>query len=146
MTSSGANDARCASHKNQKHNKMKTVIVLFRSIALGLCLLAANAFAGNYLIQVGSPQYFGTYGPFWNNGTIYSVPAGANFEWGIDASGSGYAYITVGGGGLNVSQGVYAGNAYDVGNTSYADNISYQLSASTSGYGDNASALLYVGW
>jgi len=129
---------------------MKTVKVSFHSIALGLCLLAANAFAASYLIQVDSPQFPNQYGAFWNNGSISNVPAGANFEWGIEASGVGaspYAHIIVGGGGLNVNQSVGAGgNAYDVGQTSYADTISYQLSANTWAYPDHASALLYVGW
>ena len=122
---------------------MKTVKVSFRSIALGLCLLAANAFAVSNLIQVGSPQY-STYGAFWNNGTINSVPAGAYFEWEVESSGSGsYAQILVGGGGLNVNQSVGAGGfASDAGQTSYADNISYQLNTSTGSYPDRSAAMV----
>jgi len=127
---------------------MKKVTVLFRTLVLGVSILAANVFAASYLIQVESPQYYGQiFGAFWNNGSINNVPAGANFEWEISAGGGGYSHILIGGGGLNVNQSVGGGgDAYDVGSTSYADTISYQLSASTGGYPDNAMALLYVGW
>jgi hypothetical protein len=126
---------------------MKTVTVLFRSIALGACLLAANAFAVSNLIQVESPQY-NSYGTFVNNGIIYNVPAGANFEWEIQASGSGgAAHIILGGGGLNVNQYVSGGgDAYDVGSTAYADTVYYQTSANASGSGDYAHALFFIGW
>lgn len=124
---------------------MKTAKVSFRSIALGLCLLAANAFAVSYTPQVASPQY-GSYGYFYNNGTIYNVPAGANFEWDISASGDATAQILAGGGGLMVNQSVSNGIAYDLGNTTYADSISYQLSAQSSSGNDYATAVLFVGW
>ena len=127
---------------------MKKITVLFRALVLGVSVLAANVFAANYLIQVDSPQYYGqSYGAFWNNGSINNVPAGAYYEWNASAAGSGFAHVIIGGGGLNVNESVYGGgNAYDVGQTSYADSISYQLSANTMFYGDNAMALLYVGW
>ena len=112
---------------------MKKATVWFRALVVGVGILAANLFAGNYLITASTG---------WNNGMIYSVPAGAYYEWEVIVGGDGGAQILVGGGGLNVNQ--YAGSGQffaDVSSTAYADNISYQLNAFGDGY-----ALLYVGW
>ena len=114
---------------------MKTVTRWFRTLLVGGCFLAANAFAGYFFSAVGSAWA----GPTYDSGTVYSVPAGANYEWEVHGS----AVIGLGGAGFNVYEygtGSYKG---DVGNTPYADNISYSLNAYDyyNGY-----ALLYLGW
>lgn len=118
--------------KTKTRKDMKKVTVWFRALVVGVGILAANVFAANYLITAGGG------GPSVNNGIIYSVPAGANYEWEV----SGSAHIMVGGGGLNVNEYGSSGYNGDVGNTSYADDLSYQLNE----YGDGGYALLYLGW
>jgi hypothetical protein len=114
---------------------MKTFNTSFKIGAVGLsllCAFAVNALADYYYVSAPTST-----SP-WVNGMIYSVPAGANYEWGV----GGDAHIMIGGGGLNVNAYGNVGFQYDVGNTAYADTISYQLDA----YGDGGNAYIYVGW
>lgn len=114
---------------------MKTFRRSSRIGVLGLCLsgaLASNLLAVSYVMTAPTST------SQWNNGIIYNVPAGAGYEWEVE----GDAQILVGGGGLNVNETGASGGKYDVGNTAYADSISYQLNA----YGSSGYALLYVGW
>jgi len=117
---------------------MKTLQKSLLALVLVLGALVARSHAGSYLEQV----YDG-----WHAGVIYSVPAGANVE--ADAIGNGsWAQTQVGGGGVgpggtgvNLVVG-YGGADYWIGNTAYADNIYYNVSAGGSG----AESLVYVGW
>ena len=121
-------------NQKPKMKNMKTLKVLLGIIALGLGALGAfttNVFATSYFIEapsISSP---------WNNGIIYSVPAGANYDWFV----TGEAQIMLGGGGLNVNAYGY-NNSSDVGFTAYADSISYQLNV----YGSGGYTYLYIGW
>lgn len=114
---------------------MKTAKGSIAGIALGLFLLAASVSAATCFITVGSAWG----GPAIDNGTLYSVPGGADYEWEV----VGTAHILLGGGGLNVNE--YGSGSYngDVNSTSYTDDISYQLNAYDyyNGY-----ALFYITW
>ena len=112
---------------------MKTRNVTLRSAALGLGLLAATAFADNVVIY---ESYYDSYP--WQNGTVYNVPSGAFFEWGVN----GVAHAIISGGGLNVNEYGSSGPKYDVGTIAYADSIGYQLSA----YGEGGEAYLALNW
>lgn len=111
---------------------MKTSKIPSVGTALVLCGLVASAFAGSAFIEV-----YPWDSPPWENGTVYSVPAGAYYEWFVQ----GEAHLAVNGGGLSVSEYGYS-YPYDVGATAYADDISYQMSA----FGSSGYAMLYVGW
>lgn len=118
---------------------MKAVIRSLRSVGLAFGvfgLLVGQSFAGYHF------AYAGGFGPPWDNGSVSSVPSGAYYEWEAFGGSNGYAQVLIGGGGLNVNQSAGAGqHFYDVGATSYADSLSYQISA----IGDGT-ALFYVGW
>lgn len=112
--------------------KSKTKLLVTLAVALGA--FASYAKATYFLGEV----HYG-----WTAGYVYSVPAGANVEADADGGGS-WAHTQVGGGGLGLNLEAGYGQANDwVGNTSYADDIYYNLSAGGDG---TATSLLYVGW
>ncbi|PTY02846.1 hypothetical protein DB347_23165 [Opitutaceae bacterium EW11] len=121
---------------------MKRVSLSFRGVALALGLLASTAFADNIYVSVnygGTPKA---------EGYIYGVPAGANYEWDVVASGPGGSANVMIGGAIGVNQWASGGaHYYDVNSTSYAADTYYYLAAygSYPGY-DSASAMLWIGW
>ena len=125
---------------------MKTVSGRVIALILGVSILAfaANTFAGQFFTSVSAP-----WGQSIVEGMVYNVPAGANVEWEVDASGpGGYAQIMLGGD-LNVNiaaSGSGVQQYYDVTSTS-GGNIYYYLHAYTA-YPelDSAYGMFYVGW
>jgi hypothetical protein len=126
------------SETNTKCNiRMKTVMKLVRILAIALSLGTVSVFA-EFFLETAS---VGVSGDDYNDGVIYNVPAGANYEWEVYSSEYAYAHLMIGGGGLDVNT---LENSIGAGQTSYSDNINYQMHASSNG--GNAYTTLYVGW
>jgi hypothetical protein len=125
---------------------MKTVSgrVIALILGVGILAFAANTFADQFFTSVSAP-----WGQSIVEGMVYNVPAGANVEWEVDASGpGGYAQIMLGGD-LNVNVAAYGSGVrqyYDVTSTS-GGNIYYYLHADASNTGqDGAYGMFWVGW
>ena len=119
---------------------MKVSKSWLQAIVIGLGLLAANAFAGNYFDQVSG-------GTLHSSSSSLSVPSGALVEWAAlasDPDGSAGVWIT--GAGVNVYQSASAGQYIDdYTYTTSSGTLGYQIWAQ-GGYPEASSALISVSW